>query len=59
MNVEDVDLFKKDFDSFLSQVPDQPTIAGYGRSAETNSTSYHCSLSIIDEVVVCYLSTFG
>ena len=37
MDVKNVDLFKKDLDSFLSQVPDQPTIAGYGRSAETNS----------------------
>ena len=32
-----VDLFKTQLDIFLKSIPDQPTIAGLGRSAETNS----------------------
>ena len=32
-----VDIFKKKLDIFLSNIPDQPTIAGVGRSAESNS----------------------
>ena len=34
---DNVEIFKKELDSFLSLVPDQPTIAGYPRPAETNS----------------------
>ena len=48
MNVENVDLFKKNLDSFLSQVPDQPTVAGYGRSAETNSLLHQLPLFLIN-----------
>ena len=32
-----VDSFKRSLDSFLSSVPDQPTIGGLTRAAETNS----------------------
>ena len=32
-----VDIFKTKLDKFLKNIPDQPTIDGFGRSAETNS----------------------
>ena len=32
-----VDIFKKQLDIFLSDIPDQPTTAGLGRSAQSNS----------------------
>ena len=48
MDVENVDLFKKELDSFLYQVPDQPTLAGYGRSAETNSLLHQLPLFLIN-----------
>ena len=32
-----VDIFKKQLDLFLTDIPDQPTTAGLGRSAESNS----------------------
>ena len=37
MNCENVDTFKKNLDDFLLNVPDQPTVTGLGRPAETNS----------------------
>ena len=37
INADNVDVFKNKLDKFLNQVPDQPTIAGLGRPAETNS----------------------
>ena len=37
IDADNVDQFKKNLDDFLSQVPDQPTTAGLGRAAETNS----------------------
>ena len=39
-----MDTFKTSLDSWLSQVPDQPTIAGRQRAAATNS--------LIDQVVM-------
>jgi hypothetical protein len=41
---ENVDTFKKDLDSFLSQVSDRPTDAGYGWAAETNILLHQLSL---------------
>ena len=32
-----IDSFKENLDKFLTIIPDQPTIAGLGRPAETNS----------------------
>ena len=32
-----VDIFKKQLDVFLSDIPDQPTTAGLGRAAQSNS----------------------
>ena len=40
ISCDNVDMFKKSLDEFLSQVPDQPTIAGLGRAAETNSLEH-------------------
>ena len=34
---ENVETFKSELDKFLSMVPDQPTIPGHARAAETNS----------------------
>ena len=36
-NSKNTDVFKKNLDAFLAEVSDQPTVAGLGRSAETNS----------------------
>ena len=37
INTEHVELFKNHLDVFLSSIPDQPTMTGLGRAAETNS----------------------
>ena len=37
INSDNADLFKSELDLFLSNIPDQPTIAGNGRAAQTNS----------------------
>ena len=37
MNTDYVDTFKNHLDTFLSSVPDQPTVTGLGRAALTNS----------------------
>ena len=37
MNTEHIENFKCNLDSYLSQVPDQPTVAGQQRAAETKS----------------------
>ena len=37
MNTDHVDYFKNNLDIFLSSVPDQPTMTGLGRAAESNS----------------------
>ena len=36
-NCGDFDLFKNHLDIFLSQIPDQPTVSGLVRAAQTNS----------------------
>ena len=36
MNTDHVDLFKNDFDVFLSSIPDQPTMTGLRTAAQTN-----------------------
>ena len=36
-NSEHVELFKCKLDTFLSEIPDQPTVAGLGRASESNS----------------------
>ena len=37
INTNHVDLFKNHLDVFLSTIPDQPTVTGLGRAAESNS----------------------
>ena len=37
LDSKSIDIFKMKLDVFLSNIPDQPTIAGFGRSAESNS----------------------
>ena len=37
MNSEHVDLFKNQLDVFLGSIPEQPTVTGLVRGAETNS----------------------
>ena len=37
MNTDHVDMFKNHLDIFLTNIPDQPTMSGLGRAAETNS----------------------
>ena len=36
-NCGDIELFKNHLDIFLQSIPDQPTVTGLGRPAETNS----------------------
>ena len=44
----DVKVFKTNLDSFLSDVADQPTIAGQGRAAETNSLIHQIPLYLLN-----------
>ena len=48
INSTDVNVFKKNLDSFLSDVADQPTIAGLGRAAETNSLIHQIPLYLLN-----------
>ena len=43
-----VDIFKKKLDIFLANIPDQPTIAGMGRSAESNSLLHQIPQSMLN-----------
>ena len=45
-NTDHVDLFKNHLDVFLSSVPDQPTVAGLGRAAVSNS--------LLDQLAIFY-----
>ena len=44
MNSEHIDFFKNHLDIFLSSIPDQPTVAGLGRAAESNSLLHQLPL---------------
>ena len=44
MNSEHIDTFKNHLDVFLSSIPDQPTMTGLGRAAETNSLLHQLPL---------------
>ena len=37
LNTESLDIFKTNLDTFLTEIPDQPTISGRTRAAATNS----------------------
>ena len=41
--------FKKELDTFLSDVPDQPTVAGHGRAAESNSLLHQLPLFLLNK----------
>ena len=43
-----VEAFKKEFDTFLEKIPDQPTISGLGRSAESNSLLHQIPQSMLN-----------
>ena len=44
MNSEHIDTFKNHLDVFLSSIPDQPTMTGLGRAAESNSLLHQLPL---------------
>ena len=48
INSDNVDSFKSSLDSFLSEVPDQTTIAGHGRAAESNSLLHQIPLFMLN-----------
>ena len=45
---DNVEIFKSALDSFLFTIPDQPTIAGYGRAAETNSLLHQIPMYLLN-----------
>ena len=47
-----VDDFKKSLDSFLTNIPDQPTIACRGRAPETNSLLHQIPLFMLNNWVL-------
>ena len=50
MNTQHIEIFKNHLDVFLSRIPDQPTVAGQGREAESNS--------LLHQVPLFYQQTF-
>ena len=44
INSGHVDYFKNHLDVFLSSIPDQPTVTGLGRAAESNSLQHQLPL---------------
>ena len=44
MNSEHVDFFKNHLDIFLSNIPDQPTMTGLGRAADSNNLLHQLPL---------------
>ena len=44
MNSQHLDYFKNHLDVFLASIPDQPTMTGLGRSAETKSLLHQLPL---------------
>ena len=49
MNSEHIDIFKNHLDIFLSNIPDQPTMTGLGRAADSNS--------LLDQLPMFYVQT--
>ena len=47
MNTEHIDLFKNHLDVFLENIPDEPTVTGLGRAADTNSLLHQLPLYYI------------
>ena len=44
MNTDHVDTFKNHLDIFLASIPDQPTMTGLGRAADSNSLLHQIPL---------------
>ena len=44
MNSDHIDMFKNHLDVFLASIPDQPTVTGLGRAAESNSLLHQLPL---------------
>ena len=49
LDSNNVDTFKSALDSYLSFIPDQPTIAGNGRAAETNSLLHQIPITLLNK----------
>ena len=49
IDAENADTFKKKLDTFLNLIPDQPTSAGLGRSAESNSLLHQIPLFMLNK----------
>ena len=49
MNSDHVDFFKNHLDVFLASIPDQPTMPGLGRAADSNS--------LLDQIPMFYNQT--
>ena len=49
MNSDHVEVFKNHLDVFLTSIPDQPTMTGLGRSADSNS--------LLDQLPQFYVQT--
>jgi hypothetical protein len=48
IDANNVETFKKSLDSFLTDIPDQPTIAGQGRTGESNSLLHQIPLFMLN-----------
>ena len=48
INAVDVDVFKTALDNFLTKIPDQPTVAGLGRAAESNCLLHQLPLFLLN-----------
>ena len=44
LNTQHIDRFKNNLDIFLENIPDQPTVTGLGRAAESNSLLHQLPL---------------
>ena len=51
---QSVDIFKKQLDLFLTDIPDQPTTAGLGRSAESNSLLHQIPQFTLNRLSIAY-----
>ena len=47
INTDHVDTFKTNLDAFLSEVPDQLTVPGHSRAAETNSLLHQIPMMLV------------
>ena len=50
-----IDIFKKKLDIFLTDIPDQPTTAGLGRSADSNSLLHQIPQFMMNRGFIAYI----